>query len=195
MSHFLILVACAAFAQQSTRLIPSRTRILPMCNTTASINGPAHPVVSGTHSRDCCVFNGGDLLSSYNWVGCLKQEKEFIKKSPNLSAEMTVKTEELACSMLTHTPEMIWRAVKAWCDNDHVMWHGLQQHQVCELVRKARRKLGQGDTIGTVENTPQYNSMSNSGRPLLHCSSCFPHPAKPNTNMRMMIFANPANLG
>lgn len=82
-----------------------------------------HPVVSGTHSRDCCVFNGRDLLSTNNWVGCLKQEEEIIKKPPNLSAEMTVKTEELACSMLTHTPEMIWRAVKAWFDKDHVTWH------------------------------------------------------------------------
>jgi hypothetical protein len=87
---------------------------------------------------------------------------------------MTVKTAELGCSMLTHTPEMI-------CSS--------------ELVRKAQRKLGQGDTIETVENTPQYNSMTDSGRPLLHYSSCFPHPAKLNTNMRMMIFANPANLG
>jgi len=59
--------------------------------------------------------------------------------APTTGLEMTLKTEELACSMLTYTPEMIWHAVKAWCDNDHVTWHGLQQHQVCELVRKAQR--------------------------------------------------------
>jgi len=69
-----------------------------------------HPVVSGTHSHDCCVFNGGDLLSTYNWVGCLKQEEEIIKKLPNLAAEMTLKTEELACSMLTCTPDDMARS-------------------------------------------------------------------------------------
>jgi hypothetical protein len=62
-------------------------------------------------------------------------------------------------------------------------------------VRKAKNKLGKGDTIGTVENTPQYNTMTDSGRSLLHCSLMLPHPKKPNTNMRTMIFANPANLG
>ncbi len=62
-------------------------------------------------------------------------------------------------------------------------------------MRKARNKLGKGDTISTVENTPQYNTMTDSGRPLPHCSLMLPHPKKPNTNMRTMIFANPANLG
>jgi hypothetical protein len=72
---------------------------MPFCEAKLCLMFPSgtfsedHPVVSGTHLRDCCVFNGGDLLSFYNWVGCLKQEEEFIKKLPNLSAEMTVKTE------------------------------------------------------------------------------------------------------
>jgi hypothetical protein len=62
-------------------------------------------------------------------------------------------------------------------------------------MRKARDKLGKSDTISTLENTPQYNTMMDSGRPLLYCSLMLPHPKKPNTNMRTMIFANPANLG
>ena len=90
---------------------------------------------------------------------------------------------------------MIWHKVRAWADATYPLWHGLLQHQLCELVRKACRDLGLGDTIGTVENTPAYNTMKDTGRPLLHCSACFPHPKKLDTNMRMMILANPANLG
>jgi hypothetical protein len=189
-SHFLRQNAPVASSAGHALLAMSTP---PPTNRHLSSSTTNHLQLKSRH--DILLSSTSDLLSTYNWVGCLKQEEEIIKKSPNLSAEMTVTTEKLACSMLTYTPEMIWCAVKGWCDNDHVMWHGLQQHQVYELVRKAQRKLGQGDTIKTVENTPQYNSMSDLGRPLLHCSSCFPHPAKPNSNKRIMIFANPANLG
>ena len=159
-----------------------------------------NPVVSGRHSRKCCILNGGDLVETYNWDGRPKEELsdkcDVVMKAPDVSAEMTLKTEELACFKLTETPEMIWRAVRAWCDTEFGgCWHGLLQNQVTELVRKARNKLGKGDTIGTVENTPQYNTMTDTGRPFLHCSLMLPHPKKPNTNMRTMIFANPANLG
>jgi hypothetical protein len=81
------------------------------------------PVVSGTHMHNYCIFNGWDLLTTYNWVECLKQEEDSVKKPPKLYAETTLKTEELACSMLSHTLEMIWCTVKAWCDNKRVMWH------------------------------------------------------------------------
>ena len=159
-----------------------------------------NPVVSGRHSRKCCILNGGDLVETYNWDGRPKEELsdkcDVVMKAPDVSAEMTLKTEEFGCSKLTETPEMIWRAVRAWCDTEFGgCWHGLLQNQVTELVRKARNKLGKGDTIGTVENTPQYNTMTDTDRPLLHCSLMLPHPKKPNTNMRTMIFANPANLG
>jgi hypothetical protein len=46
-----------------------------------------------------------------------------------------------------------------------------------------------------VENTPAFNTMKDLGRPLLHCSACFSHPTRNDTNMKIMIFANPANLG
>ena len=156
-----------------------------------------NPVVTGSHTRNCCVQSGVSL-DSYNWEGRLKEEevhKDDDVMSTNVTIEMTLKTQELACTRLTTKPEMIWRKVRAWADVTYPLWHGLLQHQVCELVRKACRDLGLGDTIGTVENTPAYNPMKDTGRPLLHCSACFPNPTKLDTNMRMMILANPTNLG
>jgi hypothetical protein len=126
-------------------------------------------------------------LESYNWDGRPKEEvvrKDVEVMSTNVTIEMTLKTQELACARLTTKSEMIWHEVRAWADEIYPLWHGLLQHQVCELVRKARRDLGLGDTIRTVENTPAYNTMKDSGRPLLHCSACFPHPTKLDTNMR-----------
>ncbi len=64
-----------------------------------------------------------------------------------------------------------------------------------DLVRKSRKKLGFGNAISTIENTPDYNKMTDQDRPFLNCSACFPHPEKPDTNMRVMIFANPYLLG
>ena len=73
-------------------------------------------VCSGCHSRKCCILNGGDLVKTYNWDGRPKEELsdkcDVIMKAPDVSTEMTLKTEEFTCSKLTETPEMIWRAVR-----------------------------------------------------------------------------------
>jgi hypothetical protein len=37
--------------------------------------------------------------------------------------------------------------------------------------------------------------MTDSRRPFLQCSACFPHPEDENVNMWMMVFANPTLLG
>ena len=101
-----------------------------------------NPVVSGRHSHKCCILNGGDLVETYNWDGHTKEELsdkcDVIMKAPDVSAEMTPKTEKFACSKLMETPEMICRKVRAGCDTEFGgYWHGLLQHQVTELVRKA----------------------------------------------------------
>jgi hypothetical protein len=109
---------------------------------------------------------------------------------------MKTKTEELATSKLTTTPESIWRDVVCWANSTYDgMWYEIKEQQVKELVRKSHKKLGFGNTISTIENTPDYNKMTDQDRPFLHCSACFPHPKKPDTNMQMMIFANPYLLG
>ena len=91
---------------------------------------------------------------------------------------------------------MIWRAVRAWCDTEFGgCWHGLLQNQVTELVRKARNKLGKGDTIGTVENTPQYNTMTDTGRPFLHCLLMLPHPKKAKYQHENNDICKPSQLG
>jgi hypothetical protein len=81
-----------------------------------------NPVVSGCHSHKCCILNGGDLVETYNWDGRPKEELsdkcDVIMKAPDVSAEMTSKTEEFACSKITETPKIIWRAVRAWCDTE-----------------------------------------------------------------------------
>ncbi len=74
-------------------------------------------------------------------------------------------------------------------------WCGLKEHQVVELVRKCRKKLGLGDTVGTIENTREYNSMQDSDRPFLHWSFYAPHAKREKGIMRAMMFANPELLG
>jgi hypothetical protein len=99
-------------------------------------------VVSGSHTCNCCVQSGVSL-ESYNWDG--RPKEEVVRKDDEVmltgvTIEMTLKTQELACARLTTKPEMIiiWHEVRAWADATYPLWHGLLQHQVCELVRKAR---------------------------------------------------------
>jgi hypothetical protein len=67
--------------------------------------------------------------------------------STNATTEMTLRTQGLSCARLTTKPKMIWCEVRVWANAIYPLWHGLLQHQVCELVRKALRDLGLGDTI------------------------------------------------
>jgi hypothetical protein len=75
------------------------------------------------------------------------------------------------------------------------MGYNLQEHQVLELVRKSCKKLGLGNYISTDENIPDYKLMTDTRRPFLECSECFPHLEDENLNIRMMVFANPTLLG
>ncbi len=75
------------------------------------------------------------------------------------------------------------------------MWYGLKEHQVRELVRKARTRLGFGSFISIVENIPDYRLMTNTKQPFLHCYASFPYPKDPNSTMKMLIYANPTLLG
>jgi hypothetical protein len=92
-----------------------------------------NPVVSGSHTHNCCV-QSGVRLESYNWDGSPKEEmvrKDDEVMSTNVTIEMTLKTQELACARLTTKPEMIWREVRTRADATYPLWHRLLQHQVC----------------------------------------------------------------
>jgi hypothetical protein len=84
------------------------------------------------------------------------------KTSPtNIPVEMHAKTEELAVVNLTHPPEKIWWMEKNWADKKcNAKWYGMKEHQVRELVRKARTKLGFGSFLSTMENIPDYRLMT-----------------------------------
>ena len=73
-------------------------------------------------------------------------------------------------------------------------WSGLQKKQVVERVRKCRAKLGFGNIITTITDTPQYRLMTDCERPFLQAFGTYPHPEDPKEYMRMMIFANPSLL-
>ena len=86
--------------------------------------------------------------------------------------------------------------VKNWANKEYnAMWYGLKEHQVSELVRKARTKLGFGSFISTAENIPDYRLMMDTKQPFLYCYALFPHPEDPNSTMKMLIYANPTLLG
>jgi hypothetical protein len=156
----------------------------------------------GQHSQKSALKNGLDPLS-YSKDPKDDDSDDDDKKPAavektyiNITQEMKTKTAELATSKLTTTPESIWGDVVSWanCTYDG-LWYRIKEQQVKDLVRKSRKKLGFGNAISTIENTHDYNKMTDQDRPFLHCSACFPHPEKPDTNMRMMIFANPYLLG
>jgi hypothetical protein len=77
-----------------------------------------NPVVSGSHTCKCCVQSGVSL-ESYDWDGHPKEEvvrKDDEVMSTDVTIEMTLKTQESACTRLTTKPKMIWRDVRAWAD-------------------------------------------------------------------------------
>ena len=105
------------------------------------------------------LCSSGVSLESYSWDGRPKEEvvhKDDEVISTNVNIEMTLKTQELACARLTTKPEMIWREVRACACG---MAYCSRRYVSCE---EGSQGFGIGDTIGTVENTPEYNTMKNS---------------------------------
>jgi hypothetical protein len=122
------------------------------------------------------------------------EKKTFVE----VTQEMKMKTEELSIlpGNRSKLPSMIWLEVKSFLNEKYSgNWYGLQEHQVLEMVRKCRNKLGHGNSISTLENVMEYSKMPSKDRPFLHHSMCSPHPEKSDVMMRLMIFANPALLG
>ena len=132
-------------------------------------------------------------------------KKAIVHPYTNIKDKMKAKVEDLSLGNLTMLPARVYIDVKHWANETYGgNWVGLREHQVVELVRKCHKKLGLDNTIGTIENTPDYNKMTNQDRPFLHASMCFPHPdasknttttGTKNNTMRAMMFANPELLG
>jgi hypothetical protein len=111
---------------------------------------------------------------------------------------MKMKTEELSIlpGNRLKLPSMIWLEVKSFFSKKYSgNWYGLQEHQVLEMVRKCRNKLGLRNSISTLEKVMDYSKMPSKDRPFLHHSMCSPHWEKSDVMMGLMIFANPALLG
>ncbi len=123
-----------------------------------------------------------------------RDKKTFVE----VTQEMKMKTEELSIlpGKMAKLPSMILLDVKSFFNEKYSgNRYGLQEHQVLEMVRKCRNKLGHGNSISTLENVPNYSKMPSKDRPFLHHSMCSPHPEKSDIMMCLMIFANPALLG
>ena len=58
---------------------------MPFCEAKLRLMFPSgtfsedRPVVSGTHSRDCCVFNGGDLQAPTTGLGVSNKRKSLLR--------------------------------------------------------------------------------------------------------------------
>ena len=90
------------------------------------------------------------------------KNKSVILTYTNIKHEMKAKTEEFSTKHLTMGPQLVWAEVKRWANEEYGgNWSGLKEHQVTELARKCHKKLGLCDAIGTIENTPDYNKMTN----------------------------------
>jgi hypothetical protein len=177
---------------------------LPFVGGKADIN---QPKVVGSHTRTCCIRNGvpTEGEGSYEWEGkaSLKDNNEYGNKEnahPNKAAplyidvkeDMRKKIQVLACNNLTWSLAMCFDA--CWKEMDASFpqgWSGLQKHQAHELVRKACCAQGLGNTVSTVENTPAYSQMKDTKHPFLQFSGTWPHPEKPEEQMRLMVFGNP----
>jgi hypothetical protein len=114
----------------------------------------------------------------------------------NIKEEMKMKMEELSIGNLTMMPRKFWIEVRQWANEVYGgNRQGLKEHQFTKLARKRFRKLGLGNTIETIENTPEYKKMKNQDRAFLHWLICLPHPEVGKGNMRAMMFANPKLSG
>ena len=161
------------------------------------------PYTQGEHSRVCCVMCGVDPPPKDEVVDnedllFAKPECAEKKSFVEVTQEMKMKTEELSFfpGNRSKLPSTIWLEVKSFFNEKYSgNWYGLQEHQVVEMVRKCRSKLGHGNSISTLENVMDYSKMPSKDRPFLHHSMCSPHPEKCDVMMRLMIFANPALLG
>ena len=160
------------------------------------------PYTQGEHSRLCCSMCGVDpppedeVVEDEDLFALPKhaENKPFVE----VTHKMKMKTEELSIlpGNRSKLPSMIWLEVKSFFNEKYNgNWHGLQEHQVLEMARKCRSKLGQGNSISTLENVMDYSKMPNMDRPFLHHLMCSPHPDKSDVMMRLIIFANPALLG
>jgi hypothetical protein len=107
-----------------------------------------------------------------------------------------MRTEEILPGNRLKLPSMIWLKVNSFFNEKYSgNWYGLEEHQVLEMVRKCRNKLGHGNFISTLESVMDYSKMASIDRPFLHHLMCSPHPEKCDVMMHLMIFANPALLG
>ena len=105
------------------------------------------------------------------------EKKPFVE----VTHEMKMKTEELSIlpGNRSKMPSMIWLEVKSFFNEKYSgNCYGLQEHRVLEMARKCRNKLGQGNSIYTLEKVMDYSKMPNMDRPFLHHSMCSPHPDK-----------------
>ena len=158
------------------------------------------PRTKNLHSRGCCSKTGFTFLDKEGDTHLGDDDdsknKLVIHTYTNMKHAMKEKTEEITTQILTMGPHMVWTCL-IWANEEYDgNWSGLRkEHQVTELVRKCRKKLGLGNTIGIIKNTLDYNKMTNQDRSFLQASMCFHHPEKQNTNMRAMMFANPELLG
>ncbi len=162
-------------------------------------------VTRGQYSRKCAIKNGLNP-SSYKEEDARQKDNNdsgeedkkpaaVVKTYIEITQEMRVCTKELGTSNLTLLPSKIQEELVHWANATYDgMWHGVKEHQVLELVRKSHTKLGLGNALSTIKNTPDYNMMTDQDRPFLHCSAVWPHPAKPKMMMGTMICANPKLL-
>jgi hypothetical protein len=163
-------------------------------------------VTRGQHNRNCAIKNGLIPSSYKEEDACPKDNDDsdeedkkpaaVVKTYAEITQEMKVRTkEELSTSSLTMLPSKIWEELVCWANATYDgMWHGLKEHQVLELVRKSCTKLGLGNALSTIKNTPNYKMMTDQDRPFLNRSTVWPHPEKPKTMMGTMICANPKLL-
>ena len=157
--------------------------------------------VEGQHTRRCAVKNGVETEGpgSYQWDGKVAVDKENVENAaqafPDIKEDMRRMIGVLATQNLTWTPSTIFEECRREIDAKFPLgWSGLQKHLCLELVRKARKEMGLGNTMANVENTPTYVYMTGDTTcSFLHFSGNWPHPSpsRPDERMCLKIFRNP----
>jgi hypothetical protein len=85
----------------------------------------------------------------------------------DVQVDMQKRMQALACNNLTWAPTMCYDTCRKEMDANFPQgWSGLQKHQACKLVRKARQAQGLRNTVLIVENTPAYREMKDTKCPL-----------------------------
>ena len=117
------------------------------------------PYTQREHSRLCCSMCGVDpppedeVVEDEDLFALPKhaENKPFVE----VTHKMKMKTEELSIlpGNRSKLPSMILLEVKSFFNKKYNgNWYGLQEHQVLEMARKCRSKLGQGNSISTLKN-------------------------------------------